>query len=90
VAKFSLRIKKTARKELESIATKVDRQRVIGRIKSLADDPQPPGAVKLSGREWYRVRQGRYRIIYSIEDTVLIVYVIKIGDRKDVYRAKQD
>lgn len=88
MAKYSLRIKKTARKELESIATKVDRQRIIGRIKSLADDPRPPGAVKLSGREWYRVRQGRYRILYSIEDTVLIVYVIKIGDRKDVYRTK--
>jgi mRNA interferase RelE/StbE len=88
VAKYSLRIKKSACKELESIATKVDRQRIIGRIKSLVDDPRPPGAIKLSGREWYRVRQGRYRILYSIEDTVLIVYVIKIGDRKDVYRAK--
>jgi len=88
VAKYSLRIKKTARKELESIATRVDRQRIIARIKSLADDPRPPGAVKLSGREWYRVRKGRYRILYLIEDTVLIVYVIKIGDRKDVYRAK--
>lgn len=88
MARYSLRIKKTARKELESITAQVDRQRVIARIKSLADDPRPPGAVKLSGREWYRVRQGRYRILYSIEDTVLIVYVIKIGDRKDVYRAK--
>lgn len=88
MAKYSLRIKKTARKELESIATRVDRQRIIARIKSLADDPRPPGAVKLSGREWYRVRKGRYRILYLIEDTVLIVYVIKIGDRKDVYRAK--
>jgi mRNA interferase RelE/StbE len=88
VAKYSLRIKKSARKELESIATKAERQRIIGRIKSLADDPRPPGAVKLSGREWYRVRQGRYRILYSIEDTVLTVYVVKIGDRKNVYRAK--
>jgi mRNA interferase RelE/StbE len=88
VAKYSLRIKKSARKELESIATKADRRRVIKRIKSLADDPRPPGAVKLSGRERYRVRQGRYRILYAIEDTVLIVYVIKIGDRKDVYRSK--
>ncbi len=88
MAKYSLRIKKSARKELESIATKADRRRVIKRIKSLADDPRPPGAVKLSGRERYRVRQGRYRILYTIEDAVLIVYVIKIGDRKDVYRSK--
>lgn len=88
MAKFSLRIKKSARKELESIATKADRRRVIRRIESLADNPRPPGALKLSGRERYRVRQGRYRILYTIEDTVLIVHVIKIGDRKDVCRSK--
>ena len=88
MAKYSLRIKKTARNELESIATKVDRQRIIRCIKSLADDPRPPGAVRLSGREWYRVLQDRYRILYSIEDTMLIIYVIKIGDRKDIYQTK--
>ena len=86
MAKYSLRIKKSARKELESITTKAGRRRVIRRIESLADNPRPPGALKLSGRERYRVRQGRYRILYTIEDTVLIVHVIKIGDRKDVYR----
>jgi len=88
VARYSLRIKKSARKELESIATKVDRQRIIRRIESLADDPRPPGALKLSGLERYRIRQGRYRILYTIEDSVLVVHVIKIGDRKDVYRRK--
>jgi len=84
VARYSLRIKRTARKELESIATKSDRGRIIKRIESLADNPRPPGALKLSGRERYRIRQGRYRILYTIEDAVLIVHVIKIGDRKDV------
>jgi len=88
VAKYSLRIKKSARKELEAVATKADRQRIIRRINSLADDPRPPGAAKLSGRDWYRIRPGRYRILYAIEDTVLVVYVIKIGDRKNVYHAK--
>jgi mRNA interferase RelE/StbE len=88
VAKYSLRIKKSARKELASIATKDDRQRIIRRIETLAANPRPRGAVKLSGRERYRIRQGRYRILYTIEDTVLIVYVVKIGDRKDVYRSK--
>jgi len=44
--------------------------------------------LKLSGRERYRIRQGRYRILYTIEDTVLIVHVIKIGDRKNIYRSK--
>ncbi|MCH9026840.1 MAG: type II toxin-antitoxin system RelE/ParE family toxin [Proteobacteria bacterium] len=88
MAKYSLRIKKSARKELELIATKADRRRVIRRIKSLADNPRPPGALKLSGLERYRIRQGRYRILYTIEDAVLIVHLIKIGDRKDVYRSK--
>ena len=88
MAKYSLRIKRSARKELESVATKADRRRIIRRIESLADNPRPPGALKLSGLERYRVRHGRYRILYTIEDTVLIVYVIKIGDRKDVYRSR--
>ncbi len=88
MAKYSLRIKKSARKELQAIATKADRQRIVKRIQSLADDPRPPGAIKLSGLERYRIRQGRFRILYTIEDTMLIVYVIKIGDRKDIYRNK--
>ncbi len=88
MAKYSLRIKKSARKELQSIATKADRQRIVRRIQLLADNPRPPGVLKLSGLERYRIRQGRYPILYTIEDTVLIVYAIKIGDRKDVYRRK--
>ena len=88
MARYSLRIKKSARKELESITTKADRRRIIRRIESLADNPRPPGALKLSGLKRYRIRQGRYRILYTIEDTVLIIHVIKIGDRKDVYRNK--
>ncbi len=86
MARYSVRIKKSARKELETVATKADRRRIIKRIESLADDPQPPGASKLSGLERYRIRQGRYRIRYTIEDSVLVVHVIKIGDRTDVYR----
>jgi len=88
VAKYSLRIKKSARKELESIPTKADKRRIIKRIQSLADNPRPPGALKLSGLERYRIRQGRYRILYTIENKVLIVHVVKIGDRKDVYKSK--
>ncbi len=88
MARFSIQIKKSARKELESIATKADRRRIISRIESLAEDPRPPGALKLSGLDRYRIRQGRYRILYTIEDSVLLVHVIKIGDRKDVYRNK--
>ena len=85
MASYSLRIKKTAIKELEGIPTKADRRRIVRRIESLADDPRPPGAQKLSGHERYRIRQGRYRILYSIDDHELIVHVIRIGHRKDVY-----
>ena len=87
MASYRLRIKKSAAKELEAIARKSDRQRVAKRVASLAVDPRPPGCKKLSGAERYRVRQGSYRIVYSIEDEDLVVYVIKIGDRKSVYRA---
>jgi mRNA interferase RelE/StbE len=86
VAKYSLRIKKSARKELGSIPTKAERRRIIARIQSLAENPRPPGSQKLSGQERYRVRQGRYRILYTIRDAILIVHGIKIADRKDVYR----
>ena len=83
-----MRIKNSAREELESIATRADRRRLIQRIDSLADNPRPPGALKLSGLERYRIRQGRYCILYTIEDSVLVVHLIKIGDRKNVYRSK--
>ena len=86
MARYSLRIKKSARKELESVATKADRRRIIARIHTLADNPRPPGSRKLSGRDRYRIRQGRYRILYSIHDDILVVDVIKIADRKEVYR----
>jgi mRNA interferase RelE/StbE len=86
VASYKLRIKKSAAKELEAIPRKGDRQRVVKRIESLARDPRPPGCKKLSGSDRYRVRQGSYRIVYAIEDDNLVVYVVKIGDRKSVYK----
>jgi len=86
VARYSVRIKITARKELENIGTKADRRKLIRRILSLADNPRPRGSMKLSGRDRYRLRQGNYRILYTVEDSVLVVQVIKIGHRKDVYR----
>ena len=88
MAKYSLRIKKSAAKELAAIAIKVDRQRIIKRIESLRENPRPKGAIRLSGSERYRIRQGNYRILYTIEDRALIIYVIKIGDRKAVYKTR--
>jgi mRNA interferase RelE/StbE len=86
VASYSLRIKKSAIKDLEAIPAKADRRRIVKRIESLADNPRPNGVQKLSGKERYRIRQGRYRILYSIRDRELIVYIVRVGDRKSVYR----
>jgi len=88
VARYNLFIKKSAAKELESIQDKRDRLRIVERIRALADEPRPPGSRKLSGRERYRLRQGVYRILYSIEDDTLTVWVVKIGHRRDVYRGR--
>jgi mRNA interferase RelE/StbE len=88
VAKYNIRIKKSALKELEAVGTKADRRRIIKRIESLATDPRPAGSTRLSGLDRYCIRQGRYRILYTIEDMELLVYVIKVGDRKDVYRGR--
>ena len=87
MARYKLRIKQSAAKELEAISRKSDRQRIVTCIKALADDPRPAGCKKLSGSERYRIRQGSYRIVYGIEDDRLVVYVVKIADRKTVYRA---
>ena len=83
---YSVQIKKSALKELEAVSTKADRQRISRRIKSLSDNPRPVGVQKLSGHERYRLRQGRYRILYTIQDRELTVYVIRIAGRKEVYR----
>ena len=87
MAKYKLRIKKSAAKELEAISRKADRRRIVSRIEALAENPRPDGCKKLSGSERYRIRQGPYRIVYAIEDKQLVVYVVKIADRKSVYRA---
>ena len=84
--KYKVSIKRTAVKEIEAIPQKKERQRIIHRIGLLARDPRPPGSMKLSGLDKYRIRQGSYRIVYSIKDKELIVVVVKVGHRKDVYR----
>jgi mRNA interferase RelE/StbE len=86
VAKYNIRIKPSAIKELETIPHKRDRQKIVARIQALADDPRPHGCQKLSGQDRYRIRQGWYRIIYAIDDQQVTVFVVKIGHRKDIYR----
>jgi mRNA interferase RelE/StbE len=86
VEKYKVLIKRSAVKEIEAIPQKKERQRIMRRIGQLAIDPRPPGSKKLSGHGKYRIRQGSYRIVYSIEDNELVVVVVKVGHRKDVYR----
>lgn len=77
MGRFEVFIKPSAVKELEAISPKKDRQRIVQRIRLLADDPRPPGSRKLSEQDRYRVRQGVYRIVYAIEDEALVVFVVK-------------
>ena len=84
--KYKVSIKRSAVKEIEAIPQKKERRRIISRIGQLANDPRPTGSKKLSGHDKYRLRQGSYRIVYSIEDNELVVVVVKGGHRKDVYR----
>ena len=85
MAAYSVLFRESVWKDFGPIP-KRDRKRILGRIASLADEPRPRGCEKLSGQERYRIRQGRYRIIYSIQDEELTVWVVKVGHRKDVYR----
>lgn len=82
---YKLRLKRSVAKDLRVIPKK-DLDRILGRIRSLASDPRPAGCEKLSGAERYRIRQGVYRIIYSVSDDEICVIVVKIAHRKDVYR----
>jgi len=85
MAKYRITIKKSAAKELEALPKK-DLQRIVKRIRALADEPRSHGSHKLSGQEQYRVRQGDYRIVYSIEDKDSLVDIFKIGHRREIYR----
>jgi mRNA interferase RelE/StbE len=85
VASYSLFIKRSAAKELEQLPSK-ERKRISARVGALATEPRPPGAEKLSGYEKYRLRQGDYRVLYSIDDDARSVTIVKIGHRRDVYR----
>ncbi len=85
MAGYKVYFKKSVWKDFETIQRN-DLKRIMKVIESLGKEPRPSGCRKLSGRERYRLRQGRYRIIYSIHDDELMVWVVKVGHRKNVYR----
>ncbi|MGB7951125.1 MAG: type II toxin-antitoxin system RelE/ParE family toxin [Candidatus Binatia bacterium] len=87
MARYRVVIKPSASKEIGAVGQKKDRQRIVLRIQSLGENPRPSGCEKLSVHlDRYRVREGNYRIVYSIDDEKLLLDVVKVGHRKDVYR----
>ena len=85
MASYKICFKETVEKDFKSIPKK-DVKKIYQRISQLAFDPRPQGSEKLTDQERYRIRQGNYRIIYSIQDDQLTVWIVKVGDRKDIYR----
>jgi mRNA interferase RelE/StbE len=82
---YSILLKKSAERELRKIP-KADLQRITQRIKELAAIPRPSGSDKLAGQDSYRIRQGDYRIVYTVDDDHRLIDIIKIGHRREVYR----
>lgn len=87
MANYDLRVRPSVWKDVEKIPKK-DLKKILVRMESLRDESRPPGRVKLSGLEYYRIRQGDYRIVYEIGDGKMIITVGKVGHRGDVYRKK--
>ncbi len=85
MAEYEIFFKESVWKDLGKVP-KSDLKRILSRIEKLGDDPRPIGCEKLTGQELYRARQGKYRIVYSIQENELTVWVIKVDHRKDVYR----
>lgn len=88
MAKYRIEVSATAEKQIRKL-NKADQIRVLRAIRNLAKEPRPPGTRKLRGYEdVYRIRVGTYRILYSIESGRLLIIVLKVGHRRDVYRER--
>ena len=87
MARFELRFKPSVAKDLRGIP-KTEVRRLLKRIEALGNDPRPAGSEKLTGRDVYRIRQGVYRIAYSVDDAAVVIEVIKVAHRREVYRAR--
>ena len=85
MAEYKIFFKESVENDFRTIPKK-DLQKIILSIKTLAKDPRPPGYEKLTGQDRYRIRQGHYRIVYSVQDEELTIWIVKLGHRKDVYQ----
>lgn len=82
---YRIEVTPRAQKDLKALPTR-ERQRVAEQIDALKIDPRPTGSRKLRGREdFYRIRAGDYRVVYQIEDEVLLILIVRVGDRKEIY-----
>ena len=85
MAEYEVYFRESVWKDLRKIPKK-DLRNILQRIKGLSENPRPFGCEKLTGQDRYRLRQGKYRIVYSIQDYGLTVWIVTVGHRKDVYR----
>jgi len=85
MANYEIQFKKSVAKDLRGIP-KNDVKKILERINALSVNPRGEGCIKLSGQERYRTRQGVYRIIYEVKDTEIVVVVVKVGHRSQVYK----
>ena len=87
IVKYEIEISESAEKSLEKIP-KRDRLKILEKIDDLEKDPLPAGSIKLKGSKevLYRIRSGDYRVVYSVKQDVLIILVIEIGHRREIYR----
>ena len=82
---YTVVLLRRAQKELGNLPS-TEYKQVRDAIAALATDPRPPGCKKLSGRNGWRIRIGDYRVIYDIKDRELLVTVVRVGNRRDIYR----
>ena len=85
MAEFEIFFKESVWKDLKKLPKK-DLRNILRKIEDLSYNPRPHGCEKLTGQDRYRLRQGKYRIVYSIQDMELTVWIVKIGHRKDIFR----
>ncbi len=85
MAEYKVYFRESVEKDFRAIPKK-DVRKILHRIESLAVEPRPSSCEKLTGQERYRLRQGQYRILYSVQDKESTVWIVRVGHRKDVYR----
>ena len=85
---YTVEITSVARRQIRHLSRSM-RDRIISRLYALADNPRPPGVIKMKGRrrrDEYRIRVGNYRVIYQINDDMLVVLIVRVADRREAYR----